>query len=173
MRGLNLTGQRFGRLVAIRRTKSLKKKARWECLCDCGKTAIVTAAHLRHGGTTSCGCYIAEISRARLYRGGRRVIPTGYVLVECPDEFMEMASRRDRYILEHRLVMAKHLGRLLLKTETVHHKNGNRQDNRLENLELWAGRHVRGQNVEDSVAHSVELLQLYAPHLLKESEFYT
>lgn len=56
--------------------------------------------------------------------------------VRCPVEFLPMA-RKDGYIMEHRLLMAKMMDRLLTKMEVVHHKNHNPQDNRLKNLELF------------------------------------
>jgi hypothetical protein len=66
-------------------------------------------------------------------------------------------------IQEHRLVVAEHLGRPLRSEETVHHRKDPRDDNRLENLELWASRHPKGQRVEDLIEHAMETLMLYAP----------
>jgi hypothetical protein len=57
--------------------------------------------------------------------------------VICPKEYISMA-RKDGLILEHRLVMAKHLGRALTKKEVVSHIDGNVRNNEIENLEINA-----------------------------------
>lgn len=68
------------------------------------------------------------------------------------------ASGKPFPILEHRLVMERMIGRELLPTETVHHKNGIRHDNRPENLELWNGRHGRGHRATDKIEDALRLL---------------
>lgn len=84
------------------------------------------------------------------WKGGRRVNRDGYIEVYTPEhhtclrlnELRRQRAggkwyRKDRYVLEHRLVVEKHLGRNLLDDEVVHHKNGIKDDNRIENLEVF------------------------------------
>lgn len=61
----DLTGQRFGRLVALKRGENWYRKngvpeVRWECICDCGNKVVVRTSNLKSGTTTSCGCYSSE-----------------------------------------------------------------------------------------------------------------
>lgn len=95
---------------------------------------------------------------------GYKVCRQGYVSLHLPNHPMANAAGS---VYEHRLVMAEHLGRLLLANESVHHKNGNRADNRIENLELWSKAQPAGQRVEDKVEYALEILNLYAPELLR------
>lgn len=59
--------------------------------------------------------------------------------------------------------MEQYLGRPLLKNELIHHKNGIRNDNRLDNLELWSKGQPAGQRVEDKIRWAKELLYQYTP----------
>lgn len=87
--------------------------------------------------------YVGEKHHA--WRGGRYVNAQGYVriCIEPDDPLIEMASA-SRSIAEHRLVMARSLGRPLNSWETVHHINGDSGDNRIENLQLRIGKHGKG-----------------------------
>lgn len=62
----DLTGQQFGKLIAIRQTDLRKQNSIvWECQCSCGKTAFVCAKSLCSGQTKSCGCHNLEVARTR------------------------------------------------------------------------------------------------------------
>lgn len=78
---------------------------------------------------------------------------TGYV---NQDGYVVRWRNGKRNVLEHRAVMEQHLGRPLEKNENIHHRNGIRHDNRIENLELWVKVQPHGQRVEDLVRFVVE-----------------
>jgi len=80
----------------------------------------------------------------------------GYKIVILYDKETGKYFRRT---YEHVLVMEKMLGRGLVKGEIVHHKNGIRDDNRPENLELWDKGQPAGQRVEDRIKYYIEFLE--------------
>lgn len=82
------------------------------------------------------------------WKGGQRLTREGYVELWMPDHPSLQGTKR-KYIRRNRWVMEQTLGRPLLPYETVHHKNGDRQDDRPENLELWTVAHPYGQRAKE------------------------
>lgn len=109
----------------------------WECICDCGNCKTVRTTDLIHGKVKSCGCYrkITATKQALLnainnFKGYKTSV-YGYKLIFMPDH---PSADKNGYVLEHRLVMEEHIGRPIPREMVVHHRNGNKLDNRIENL---------------------------------------
>lgn len=116
---------------------------------------------IAHRGKRSCA-----------WKGGKIKDGNGYIQVWNPSH---PNCKSAGYMHEHRLVMSEFLGRPLLKHENVHHKNGDRSDNRIENLELWTTTQPSGQRVEDKIKWAIEFLKQYnfeitSPELIKNHE---
>lgn len=60
MKKIDITGQRFGRLIAVERVQCKEKRSRFLCKCDCGNIIEARAAHLKDGNIKSCGCLTKE-----------------------------------------------------------------------------------------------------------------
>ena len=90
------------------------------------------------------------------FKTGRFIDRNGYVQIWKPEH---KNARMGGYIHEHRLVMSEYIGRPLYPYENVHHKNGIRTDNKIDNLELWDTTQPSGQRVQDKIEWAIEFLK--------------
>jgi hypothetical protein len=105
----------------------------------------------RHKGEASPAWKGGKAKSHRL-RGYVRVLESGHP-----------RASKNGYVSEHVLVMEEMIGRFLLPGENVHHKNGVRDDNRPENLELWVKAQPAGQRAVDLLAWAREIIERYEP----------
>jgi len=92
-------------------------------------------------------CYLKTGDKNPKWRGGVLHAADGYIYIYKPEH---QHATKMGYVLEHRLVMESHIGRLLKKKEVVHHINKNRRDNRIENLMLFSssGEHTLKEHIK-------------------------
>ena len=107
------------------------------------KTSQTIISRLLRRSGFDCG--VKSKDKHHNWKGGV-INANGYnmILIDKDSPFYCMANSMG-YAMEHRFVMAKHLGRFLNKNETVHHINGDKKDNRVENLQLRQGKHGKNQ----------------------------
>lgn len=102
---------------------------------------------------------VKELREHRTHGTGA-VSPAGYHLTYMPEHPF---AHGGKYVPTHRLVMEQMIGRYLLPNEEVHHKNGVRDDNRPENLELWVSSQPSGQRAVDLLRWAEDIVRTYGP----------
>ena len=166
----DLTGKVFGDLRVMRRVPSDKRGiVMWDCKCRCGNRHRAISGNIRSGRAKSCGCRqllgIGDWNKNK-YRShfGKYIDNYGYVKIKCR---CHPNSKKNGYVSEHVFIMSKCLNRAIGKGESIHHKNGIRDDNRIANLELWDNSHPSGQRISDKVEFYYDYLKTHAPHLIR------
>jgi hypothetical protein len=185
---IDLTGNRYGRWTVVNRAGThyhpKRKTATWNVVCDCGIAKVLRGTELtkKTGASKSCGCLQREIAREMgrkqtginhgNWKGGRLVVK-GYVRLakslvkqRYPNAVLD-EKKHCRGMYEHIAAMSHHLQRALFPGETVHHKDGNKENNDISNLELRVGNHGPGQNIADVVCWAENVLSRYAPEKLR------
>ena len=131
-------------LGAAQRTR-IERNCEW-----CGKSFTTHPSEVKKGNGRFCSMACNRIGRNP---DGVRPDKNGYLVQRIAPT---------KWVLQHRLAMERTLGRPLRSGETVHHRNGQRDDNRLKNLELWSTSQPKGQRVQDIQAWAQEFWVKYA-----------
>lgn len=158
----SFVGKKFGSWTVI---EEIDKPRKCLCRCECNAEKWIPKKELKRGKTKSCGCKTG-FKKGYNYKGSRTILRDGYVVFSLPEH---PNSNQSGTIREHVYVMSEYIGRPLRQGETVHHCNGIRSDNRIENLELWASNHPPGQRIEDIVSHAKYILETYSDYQVPAS----
>jgi len=131
---INMAGRKCGRLTVLKEDGRTKDgRVAWLCRCECGNLKTVVGKLLRNKGVKSCGCLHIDTAMEKVREnerpvGHERINNKGYIVVKTPEGF----KRKHIYVMEQKL------GRKLMQGEVVHHVDGNKLNNRIENLSVMS-----------------------------------
>ena len=152
--------------VKLEKVKGNANPEKIKQICDMfksGKTVTEIAEFFGYSGTGGvCNILIKHGLRSRKPNqnrpDGKYLDTQGYLWVRVLDDDPLICMRTKKGVIsEHRYVMARSLGRPLTNNEEVHHKNGNREDNRIENLQLMKGKHGKGFAIHCADCSSLDI----------------
>jgi len=166
---MELTGQKINRFTVIKSVK-IKGQKKWECVCDCGGIRYHLTYDLTSGKVMSCGCYNKELVRERMSGKNNRLWKGG-VGVKNGNGYLEIKHGVNRGKLEHRIIYEQYYNIKLKPHQNIHHINGIKTDNRIENLELWDTSQPSGQRIEDKIIFYKKLYEQYKDHPLYKDFF--
>lgn len=127
----------------------------------CGSVTVRRQFRMKDGRRTGYdyGARFCSVECGYKGRKWRPINPNGHI--NQGTGYVRVNLRGGGHIYKHRQVMEEVLGRRLQKGENVHHKNGDRADWSLDNLELWTTKQPPGQRVTDKIGFAIEMLLLY------------
>ena len=130
-----------------------------KCL-NCGKNNFATDSNIKKGYGIFCNrkCYgnFYTGKKHPNWVGGKCKDSHGYIRIYSPSH---LNKNKQGYVMEHRLVMEKKIGRLLTKNDIVHHLNGIKDDNRPENLDVTDRKNHEKHTVEKILQREIKRLQ--------------
>lgn len=125
---------KYGKEIGRNSASKANRKYILHACVDCGKERWVRLK-VKKGEPAAIRCLSCACIKSHWKDGQYRI--DGYRLIKLkPNDFFCPMVTKNGYVFEHRIVMAKSLGRCLQPWERVHHRNGIRDDNRIENLRL-------------------------------------
>lgn len=163
----DITGIRFNRLTAIKKVGREGSHNLWLFKCDCGNEILRKRVHVtKNNPTKSCGCLTKENARNRMSGENHHSWRNGEAIINKKHGYKEFRHGKLRGVREHRYVYEQYYGITLTPNQNIHHINGDRSDNRIENLELWDTSQPSGQRVEDKIIFYKKLVEQYKDHPL-------